>query len=82
MKRSNLDVHNLSLDEAIKVINHNIDLSYNMGISVLYVNHGFNNGTKIKTWCKEKAILHQHVVKVDSGDNEGISRIYIKIKIN
>jgi hypothetical protein len=48
---------------------------------VLYINHGFNKGSKIKTWCKNELLNNDLVIKVDSGDNEGISKVYIKLNI-
>lgn len=77
-----LDVHNLSLESAKKVIAKQIDLAYKNNISVLYVSHGFNRGHKIKTWCLNEAVKLNHVIKVEPGDNEGISKIYIQINFN
>ena len=77
-----LDVHNLTLDKAIIVIQKQIELAYKQQISVVYVNHGFNQGRKIKTWCLNEAKNLNHVLKVDCGDNEGISKIYIETNFN
>ena len=81
MNNKMLDVHHLTLDAAIKVIEKNIETSYNNNVGILYVNHGFNKGNKIKTWCKNEAIKNRCVLRTDSGENEGITNIYIKINI-
>ena len=78
----NLDVHGLTLIQAKNVINKAINQAYSNNISILYVNHGFNNGSKIKSWCKNELINNDKVIKVDSGDNEGISKVYIKLNLN
>ena len=78
---NSLDVHGLTLIQAKKVINQSITNAYKMGISVLYINHGFNSGRKIKTFCKNELINNDLVIKVDSGENEGISKVYLKIDI-
>ena len=78
---SALDVHGLTLSQAINVINKAIQTSYEKGVSVLYVNHGFNVGNKIKTWCLKNATENSLVIKVEAGKNEGISNIYIKMKM-
>ena len=78
---SNLNVHGLNLNQAKKVIVEAINNSYNNGISVLYINHGFNNGRKIKSWCINECNKLEHVIKVEVGDNEGISKVYIKINL-
>lgn len=80
--RSNLDVHGLHLDEAINVINKAILTCYKQQKEVLYVNHGFNKGNKIKSWCLNKAIENEYVIMVKPGENEGISNIYIKTNFN
>jgi DNA-nicking Smr family endonuclease len=76
-----LDVHGLLLSQAIIVIKKAIEQAYNNGCTVLYVNHGFNNGRKIKTWCANEAINIDHVLKVTSGINDGITNIYIKLNL-
>ena len=76
-----LDVHGLTLPLAKKVINNAITNAYKMGVSVLNINHGFNNGEKIKSWCKKELINNDKVIKVDSGENEGISKVYIKLNL-
>ena len=76
-----LNVHGLTLTQAKNVINKAINLAYNNNVSILYINHGFNNGTKIKSWCKNELINNKYVIKIDSGDNEGISKVYIKLNI-
>lgn len=76
-----LDVHGLNIDEAIKVIKKNIDLAYKNNETILYVNHGFNNGHKIKSWCLKEGKNLSNVIKVESGDNEGISKFYIKLNL-
>lgn len=76
-----LDVHGLTLTQAKNVINKAVIQAYTNNTSVLYINHGFNNGSKIKTWCKNELINNDLVIKVDSGDNEGISKVYIKLNI-
>ena len=76
-----LDVHGLNIEQAISVINKSISQSFENGTSLLRVNHGFNNGTKIKKWCLKEAIKNPLVIKVDNGENEGISLIYIKTKL-
>ena len=76
-----LDVHGLHLSEAINVIKKNIEIAYESGVSVLYVNHGFNQGSKIKTWCINNGNTIKNVIKVTSGMNEGITNFYIKTKI-
>ena len=78
---NSLDVHGLTLIQAKKVINQAITNAYKMGISVLYINHCFNSGRKIKTFCKNELINNDLVIKVDSGENEGISKVYLKINI-
>ena len=78
----NLDVHGLTLIQAKNVINKAINQAYSNNISILYINHGFNNGSKIKSWCKNELINNDKVIKVDSGDNEGISKVYIKLNLN
>lgn len=79
---NNLDVHGLTLSQAKNVINKAINQAYSNNISILYINHGFNNGSKIKSWCKNELINNDKVIKVDSGDNEGISKVYIKLNLN
>ena len=79
---NNLDVHGLTLSQAQEIINRAIKLAYENNVSVLYINHGFNNGQKIKSWCKNKLINNELVIKVDSGINEGISKVFIKLNIN
>ena len=79
---NNLDVHGLTLSQAQEIINKAIKLAYENNVSVLYINHGFNNGQKIKSWCKNKLINNELVIKVDSGINEGISKVFIKLNIN
>lgn len=79
---NNLDVHGLTLIQAKNVINKAINQAYSNNISILYINHGFNNGSKIKSWCKNELINNDKVIKVDSGDNEGISKVYIKLNLN
>lgn len=82
MKKNNyLDVHGLTLLQAKKAIENAVNLSYETGQSVLNVNHGFNQGNKIKTWCLKSSKSLKHVLKVESGENEGISKIYIELKI-
>ena len=76
-----LDVHGLTLPSAIKVINKAITDAYKMGVSVLNINHGFNNGERIKTWCKNELTNNNLVIKVDSGENEGISKVFIKLNL-
>lgn len=78
---NNLDVHGLTLIQAKNVINKAINQAYSNNISIIYINHGFNNGSKIKTWCKNELIHNQYVIKIDSGDNEGISKVYIKLNL-
>ena len=78
---NNLDVHNLTLKQAQIVILKNIEIAFNNGSSVLYINHGFNNGSKIKSWCKKELPNNSNVIKVDSGDNEGISVVFIKLNL-
>lgn len=79
---NNLDVHGLTLSQAQEIINKAIKLAYENNVSVLYINHGFNNGQKIKSWCKNKLINNELVIKVYSGINEGISKVFIKLNIN
>ena len=79
---NNLDVHGLTLSQAQEIINKAIKLAYENNVSVLYINHGFNNGQKIKSWCKNKLINNELVIKVYSGINEGISNVIIKLNIN
>lgn len=81
MKNKNsIDVHGMTLLQAKEYIISAIELSYQKGYSVLDVVHGFNNGSKIKTWCLKSGSKLKHVIKVDSGDNEGISKFYLEIK--
>ena len=79
---NNLDVHGLTLSQAQEIINKAVKLAYENNVSVIYINHGFNNGQKIKSWCKNKLINNELVIKVDSGINEGISKVFIKLNIN
>ena len=81
ISRGCLDVHGLLLSEAIIVINKAIKTSYDKQVSVLYVNHGFNKGNKIKSWCLNKSIENEYVSLVTPGENEGITNIYIKTKL-
>lgn len=76
-----LDVHGLTLDNAINVIKKNIEIAYKNGENILYVNHGFNNGHKIKSWCLKEGLKLAHVIKVEPGDNEGISKFYISLNL-
>lgn len=76
-----LDVHSLTLNEAKKVIEKEILRCYEQGKALLYVNHGFNKGNKIKTWCLNEGSKINHVIKVSTGDNEGISVFYIEQNI-
>ena len=76
-----LDVHTYTLDDAKRLIQKAIDLSYNNGFPSLKVIHGFNNGDKIKTWCLKSGKNLKHVIKVDSGENEGITIFYIELKL-
>lgn len=76
-----LDVHGLQLNDAIKIIERNVEISYENGISVLYVNHGFNHGNKIKSWCLNNGKQIKHVIKVAPGSNEGITNFYIEAKL-
>lgn len=78
MENSNLDVHGLTLIQAQRVITKAVFNAFMSDISVLYVNHGFNSGEKIKTWCRNDAIRLKHVIKVEPGDNEGITKLYIQ----
>lgn len=77
-----LDVHGLTLSQAKNVIKNAINIAYDNNTPFVLINHGFNNGSKIKTWCKNEVATLDKVIKVDSGDNEGISKIYIKINIS
>ena len=76
-----INVHNMDLEIAKKEIERNVKLAYENGKSVLNVIHGFNNGTKIKTWCLKHGQEIKYVERVDSGANEGITIFYIKVKI-
>lgn len=73
-----LDVHGLDLLSAIKVITREVQLAFKNGKSILYINHGFNHGVKIKNWCKNHGLELKHVIKVESGINEGITIFYLK----
>ena len=55
--------------------------AYKNGENILYVNHGFNNGHKIKSWCLKEGLKLAHVIKVEPGDNEGISKFYISLNL-
>lgn len=82
MKKDNyLDVHGLTLLQAKKVIENAVNIAYETGQSVLNVNHGFNQGNKIKTWCLKSGKNLKHVIKVESGENEGISKLFIELKL-
>ena len=76
-----LDVHGLTLSEAKTVINKSIQQCYENGTAYLKVNHGFNNGNKIKNWCLNKPIENPLVIKVGNGENEGITILFIKLKL-
>ena len=78
MENNYLDVHGLTLIQAQRVITKAVFNAFMNDISVLYVNHGFNSGEKIKSWCRTNAIKLKHVIKVEPGDNEGISKLYIQ----
>ena len=78
MENSNLDVHGLSLIQAQRVITKAVFNAFMNDVSVLYINHGFNSGEKIKTWCRNDVIKLKHVIKVEPGDNEGITKLYIQ----
>ena len=82
MENNYLDVHGLTLIQAQRVITKAVFNAFMNDISVLYVNHGFNSGEKIKSWCRTNAIKLKHVIKVEPGDNEGISEVYIKLNLN
>ncbi len=73
-----LDVHSLNLEQAKNVIIREIHILYENDISVLHVNHGFNSGQKIKSWCLREGQSIPHVIKVESGENEGITNFYIE----
>lgn len=72
-----LDVHGLTLNQAIITIKQAVLLAYQQMVPILYINHGFNNGNKIKSWCLKEGKKIKNVLKVESGDNEGISKFYI-----
>ena len=78
MENSNLDVHGLTLIQAQRVITKAVFNAFMNDVSVLYINHGFNSGEKIKTWCRNDVIKLKHVIKVEPGDNEGITKLYIQ----
>lgn len=78
MIMKHLDVHGLMLYQAKRVIKIALITAYQQGVSVLNINHGFNNGRRIKYWCKRYLPEHELVIKVDSGENEGISKVFIK----
>ena len=78
MENNYLDVHGLTLIQAQRVITKAVFNAFMNDISVLYVNHGFNSGEKIKSWCRTNAIKLKHVIKVEPGDNEGITKLYIQ----
>lgn len=83
MKESkSLNVHGLTLDQAKKVIENAINIAYDNNSSFILVNHGFNSGSKIKTYCKNEIPKLDKVIKVESGDNEGISKIFIKLNVS
>ncbi len=73
-----LDVHSLNLEQAKKVILREIHTLYENDICVLHVNHGFNNGQRIKSWCLREGLHIPHVIKVESGENEGITTFCIE----
>ncbi len=73
-----VDVHGMDLLNAQKVIKAQINEAYQLGKCVININHGFNHGKKIKTWCLKEVQFLPHVLKVDSGMNEGITKIYIE----
>ena len=76
-----IDVHGLLLHQAIVVIKKAIDLAYKNGDSVLNINHGFNNGKKIKSWCLNNLNDNEYVIKIESGENEGITKVFIKLNL-
>ena len=69
---NNLNVHGLTLNQAKNVINKAIEQAYINNVSVLYINHGFNNGFKIKSWCKKEVINNALVIKVANSINKTI----------
>lgn len=74
-----LDVHGLTLSQAIIEINKAISLAYKQMVPIVYVNHGFNRGNKIKSWCLKEGKNIKNVLKVSPGDNEGISMFYLSL---
>jgi len=72
-----LDVHKMTLDNAIKLIKEQVNIAYENGMAIVHVNHGFNKGTKIKSWCLNNGSTLEHVLKVTTGENEGITDFYI-----
>ena len=76
-----IDVHGLLLHQAKIVITNAIELAYKNGDSVLNINHGFNNGKKIKSWCIHNLRDNEYVIKIESGDNEGITKAFIKLNL-
>lgn len=75
-----IDVHNLTLLEAKKVIIDAINTAYKYNESSVYVVHGFNNGTVIKNFLASyhnAKVLHIH----HDLSNPGATIINIKLKI-
>ena len=81
MEKTPLDVHGLTLRQAQKVIISNIEECYKNNINILFINHGFNNGNKIKTWCFNEIKNIKHVINVLPGPNEGITLVEIENNI-
>ena len=83
MSNYDIDVHGLSRIEARKHIIDTIKDYYNKKKTLLYVNHGFNNGNKIKTWLLEGNDIKSLDEVIDVKENPcnpGITIIHIKLK--
>ena len=81
MKKNNeIDVHNLTVDEALKVVNSAIASYYKYGEQILYIVHGFNKGSKIKERLKTIKSNFVRDIKEDP-INPGRTIIYLKMKI-
>ena len=80
-----IDLHNISLKEAKEIINNNIIYCIKNKINILEIIHGFNNGSKIKTYLKNSKTLKENFPEIKEilPDllNSGKTIIYFNIKL-
>lgn len=75
-----VDVHNLSVKEAIELVRLEIKKAYNLKITQIEVIHGFNKGAAIKKRLQElkDPLINYMMVKPS---NPGSTLINIKMKL-